>query len=118
MVSLPELAEDLGFLAPVKLDYVGNNSTGGPHSIQAVVSGDTDFGNSFNGAIIKLISAKAPLRCVVASYGTDEKQYSGFYALTDSPVKGAADLLGEHVSLNTLGAHAELRCVNTWRVVA
>src|SRR3954470_7749963 len=72
VVSLPELAEDLGYLAPVKLDYVGNNSTGGPHSIQAVVSGDTDFGNSFNGAIIKLISGKAPLRCVVASYGTDE----------------------------------------------
>jgi ABC-type nitrate/sulfonate/bicarbonate transport system substrate-binding protein len=107
IVTLPELAEDLGYLSPVKLEYVGNNSTGGPHSIQAVVSGDTDFGNSFNGAIIKLIAAKAPLRCVVASYGTDEQQYSGFYALDTSQVRGPADFVGKHVSLNTLGAHAE-----------
>lgn len=61
-VSMPELAEDLGLLAPLKLEYIGNNATGGPHSIQSVVTGDIDFGGSFNGAIINLVAAKAPLR--------------------------------------------------------
>jgi ABC-type nitrate/sulfonate/bicarbonate transport system substrate-binding protein len=106
-VTYPELAEDLGYLAPIKLDYIGNNVTGGPHSIQSVVSGDLDFGSSFNGAIIKLIAAKAPLRAVLASYGTDERFFSGYYTLAGSSVQSARDLLGKKVSMNTLGAHAE-----------
>ena len=81
-VSMVELAEDLGYLAPIKLEYIGNNATGGPHSIQSVVTGDLDIGSSFNGAIIKLVAAKAPLKAVVASYGTDEKMFAGFYQRT------------------------------------
>lgn len=106
-VSPAELAEDLGYLAPLKLSYAGNNSTGGPHSIAAVLSGDLDFGSSFNGAIIKLVATKAPIRSVVAAYGTDEKQLQGFYVLEDSPIRTARDLLGKKVSVNTLGAHVE-----------
>jgi ABC-type nitrate/sulfonate/bicarbonate transport system substrate-binding protein len=106
-VTYPELAEDLGYLAPVKLQYMGNNSTGGPHSIQAVVTGDVDFGSSFNGAIIKLIAAGAPLRSVLASYGTDAQTFSGFYTLDESPIRGAKDLIGKKIAMNTLGAHAE-----------
>jgi ABC-type nitrate/sulfonate/bicarbonate transport system substrate-binding protein len=106
-VTYPELAEDLGYLAPVKLEYLGNNSTGGPHSIQAVVTGDVDFGSSFNGAIIKLIAAGAPLRSVLASYGTDTQTFSGFYTLEGSPIRSAKDLVGKHVAMNTLGAHSE-----------
>ena len=106
-VSPAELAEDLGLLAPLKLHYAGNNSTGGPHSIAAVLSGDLDFGSSFNGAIIKLVATKAPIRSVVAAYGTDEKQLQGFYVLEDSPIRSARDLLGKKVSVNTLGAHVE-----------
>jgi len=48
-VTYPELAEALGHLAPIELQYVGNNATGGPHSIQSVVTGNIDFGSSFNG---------------------------------------------------------------------
>lgn len=107
VVSMPELAEDLGFLAPVKLEYTGTNLTGGPHSIQSVVSGDLDFGSSFNGAIIKLIAAKAPLRAVLSGYGTDEKTFAGFYTLDSSPIRGARDLIGKKVAMNTLGAHSE-----------
>jgi ABC-type nitrate/sulfonate/bicarbonate transport system substrate-binding protein len=106
-VTYPELAEDLGYLAPIKLQYLGNNSTGGPHSIQAVVTGDIDFGSSFNGAIIKLIAAGAPIRSVLASYGTDQLTYSGFYTLEDSPLRSAKDLIGRKVAMNTLGAHTE-----------
>lgn len=106
-VSPAELAEDLGFLSPLKLHYAGNNSTGGPHSIAAVLSGDLDFGGSFNGAIIKLVATKAPIRSVVAAYGTDEKQLQGFDVLEDSPIRGSRDLLGKKVAVNTLGAHVE-----------
>jgi len=106
-VSFAELAEDLGYLAPIKLDYIGNNATGGPHSIQSVVTGDIDFGSSFNGAIIKLVAAKAPLKAVLSSYGTDAKTFNGFYLLDDSRVRGPRDLSGKKVAMNTLGAHAE-----------
>jgi ABC-type nitrate/sulfonate/bicarbonate transport system substrate-binding protein len=106
-VSIPELAEDLGYLAPVKLQYMGNNSTGGPHSIQAVVTGDIDIGSSFNGAIIKLIAAGAPIRSVLASYGTDSQTFSGFYTLEGSPIRGAKGLVGKKIAMNTLGAHSE-----------
>jgi hypothetical protein len=39
-VTPPELAEDLGYLAPIKLNCVGSTASG-PTSIQAVVTGDT-----------------------------------------------------------------------------
>jgi ABC-type nitrate/sulfonate/bicarbonate transport system substrate-binding protein len=106
-VSPVELAEDLGYLAPLRLEYLGNNSTGGPHAIAAVLSGDLDIGSSFNGAIIKLVAAKAPVRSVVAAYGTDEKTFQGFYVLHDSPLRAPRDLLGKKVAVNTLGAHVE-----------
>ncbi|MEY4509029.1 MAG: hypothetical protein RLZZ450_1151 [Pseudomonadota bacterium] len=107
IVSIPELAEDLGYLAPIKLNYIGNNSTGGPHSIQAVATGDIDFGGSFNGSIVNLVSRHAPIRSVVANYGVDELVFSGFYVLDDSPIRTARDLIGKKVAMNTLGAHHE-----------
>jgi ABC-type nitrate/sulfonate/bicarbonate transport system substrate-binding protein len=106
-VSLTELADDLGFLAPLKLDFVGNNMTGGPHSIQSVLTGDLDVGSSFNGAIVKLVASKAPLTAIIASYGTDELLFQGFYALDGSPIRSPRDFIGKKVAINTLGAHAE-----------
>ena len=106
-VSVQELAEDLGFFAPLRLDYRGQNMTGGPHSIQAVVTGDLDIGSAFNGAIIKIIGAGAPLTAVVAGYGTDDRNFLGFYALEGSPIRGPRDFIGKKVAINTLGAHAE-----------
>ncbi|HWO09863.1 MAG TPA: ABC transporter substrate-binding protein [Polyangiaceae bacterium] len=106
-VTLSELADDLGFLAPVRLEYVGNNMTGGPHSIQSVLTGDLDIGGAFNGSVIKLIAAGAPLVSVISAYGTDEKMFQGFYSLDGSPIKSARDFIGKKVAINTLGAHAE-----------
>jgi ABC-type nitrate/sulfonate/bicarbonate transport system substrate-binding protein len=106
MVTFPELAEDLGYLAPVTLKFVGNTISG-PQDIQSVATGDTDFGLAFNGAIIKLIAAKVPVRAVVAGYGVDQQTFSGFYVLEDSPIRTARDLIGKKVAVNTLGAHHE-----------
>lgn len=105
-VTYPELAEDLGYLAPLKLKFIGNTISG-PQDIQSVVTGDTDFGGAFNGAIVKLISAKAPIKPVIAYYGVDDNTWTGYYVLDGSPIKTAKDLIGKKIAVNTLGAHHE-----------
>lgn len=105
-VTPPELAEDLGFLAPLRLQFV-SSTTSGPQSIQAVATNDTDFGGAFNGAVLKLVAAKAPIRAVVSLYGVDAETWNGFYVAEDSPIRSARDLIGKKVAMNTLGAHHE-----------
>ncbi|WP_240506422.1 ABC transporter substrate-binding protein [Thermoactinospora rubra] len=105
-VTLPELAEDLGYLAPVKLKWIGNTISG-PQDIQAAATGQTDFGGAFNGAIVKLAARRAPIKAVVSYYGSDKDAFQGFYVLSDSPISSARDLIGKKVGMNTLGAHAE-----------
>ncbi|WNR43649.1 ABC transporter substrate-binding protein [Paenibacillus roseipurpureus] len=105
-VTYPELAEDLGYLAPLKLKFIGNTISG-PQDIQSVVTGDTDFGGAFNGAIVKLIAAKAPIKPVISYYGVDEATWTGYYVLDGSPIKSAKDLIGKKIAVNTLGAHHE-----------
>ncbi|MBW7473832.1 ABC transporter substrate-binding protein [Paenibacillus oenotherae] len=105
-VTFPELAEDLGYLAPLKLNYIGNTISG-PQDIQSVVTGDTDFGGAFNGAIVKLLAAKAPITPVIAYYGVDDNTWNGYYVLDGSPIKSAKDLIGKKIAVNTLGAHHE-----------
>jgi ABC-type nitrate/sulfonate/bicarbonate transport system substrate-binding protein len=105
-VAPVELAEDLGYLEPIRLHFVGS-TVSGPASVQAVVTGDTDFGGAFNGAIIKLVAAKTPIVAVVGYYGIDDRRQSSFYVLENSPIRAPADLLGKKVSMNTLGAHSE-----------
>ncbi|WNM40270.1 ABC transporter substrate-binding protein [Micromonospora halotolerans] len=113
-VTLPELAADLGYLGDVRLDWIGN-VTGGPADIQATATGQTDFGGAFNGAIVKLRAAHAPITAVVAYYGSDAQTFQGYYVLQDSPIRGPRDLIGKKVGMNTLGAHAEA-VLKTWLV--
>jgi len=105
-VTFAELAEDLGYLAPIKLKQVGTTISG-PQDIQSVATGDIDFGLAFNGAILKLAAAKAPIKAVVGGYGVDKETFGGFYVLADSPIKTPHDLLGKKIAMNTLGAHSE-----------
>ncbi len=105
-VTYPELAADLGYLAPLKLKFIGN-TTSGPQDIQAAVTGDTDFGGAFNGAIVKLIAAKAPIKSVISYYGVDDETWTGYYVLDGSPISSAKDLIGKKIAVNTLGAHHE-----------
>lgn len=105
-VTFPELAESLGYYEHVTLEWIGD-VTGGPASIQAVATGEADIGNAFNGAIVKLVDSGAPIKGVLASYGSDELTHGGVYVLEDSPVRTARDLIGKKISVNTLGAQAE-----------
>jgi ABC-type nitrate/sulfonate/bicarbonate transport system substrate-binding protein len=106
LVGMGELAQELGFMEPIKLDYTGATISG-PQNIQAVATGDIDYGGAFNGAVVKLIASKVPVRAVIAYYGTDAESFSGFYVLPDSPIKTGRDLMGKKIAVNTLGAHAE-----------
>lgn len=106
IVSPVELAEDLGYLAPHQLEFV-SSTTSGPQSIQAVVTGDVDIGSAFNGAILKLVAAGAPIRAVVGSYGVDPEIWGGYYVAEDSRIRQARDLIGKKVAVNTIGAHQE-----------
>ncbi|MFD0279655.1 ABC transporter substrate-binding protein [Kitasatospora sp. NPDC127111] len=105
-VTLPELAEDLGYFDDVKLEWVGNTISG-PQDIQSAATGQIDFGGAFNGAVVKLIAAGAPVKAVISYYGVDERTFSGYYVLEDSPIRSARDLLGKKIGMNTLGAHSE-----------
>lgn len=105
-VLYPELAEDLGYLAPVKLNWIGNTISG-PQDIQATVTGDIDFGGAFNGSILKLAAAKAPIKAVIAYLGTDETTKGGLLVSDSSPITAAKDLVGRKVGVNTPGAYQE-----------
>jgi ABC-type nitrate/sulfonate/bicarbonate transport system substrate-binding protein len=105
-VTFPELAEALGYLGDVKLKWVGN-TTSGPQDIQSAATGQTDFGGAFNGAIIKLRAAKAPIKAVIGYYGSDKDTFNGYYVTQNSPIKTARDLIGKKIGVNTLGAHHE-----------
>ncbi|NED50803.1 ABC transporter substrate-binding protein [Micromonospora aurantiaca] len=111
-VTLPELAADLGYLGDVRLNWIGN-VTGGPADIQATATGQSDFGGAFNGAIVKLQAANAPITAVVSYYGSDAQTFQGYYVLDGSPIRGPRDLIGKRVGMNTLGAHAEA-VLRTW----
>jgi ABC-type nitrate/sulfonate/bicarbonate transport system substrate-binding protein len=105
-VGLPELAADLGYLGDIKLNWVGN-TTSGPQDIQSAATGQTDFGGAFSGAVVKLIAAGAPVKAVVNYYGEDDKTFNGFYVKQGSPIRSPRDLIGKKIAVNTLGAHAE-----------
>ncbi|MEV6002077.1 ABC transporter substrate-binding protein [Streptomyces griseomycini] len=105
-VTLPELAEDLGYLEDVRLEWVGNTISG-PQDIQSAATGQVDFGGAFNGAVVKLAANKAPVKAVISYYGSDRYAYNGFYVLEDSPIRSAGDLIGKKIGMNTLGGHSE-----------
>lgn len=99
-VRFQELAEDLGYYQKIKLDWVGN-TTSGPQDIQSVATGDIDVGEAFNGAVVKLNAAGAPITSVLSSYGADEGEYTGYFVLENSPIHSARDLIGKKVGMNT-----------------
>jgi ABC-type nitrate/sulfonate/bicarbonate transport system substrate-binding protein len=105
-VTFAEIADALGYLAPIRLKYVGNTISG-PQDIQSVATGDVDFGAAFNGAIVNLAAAGAPLQAVVALSFIDEVNWSGFYVLDETPIRTARDFIGKKVGMNTVGAHHE-----------
>jgi len=106
VVLFPELADDLGLLAPLKLQWVGN-TTSGPQDLQATVTNNTDFAGAFNGSIMKMIGAGAPVRAVLAYAGSDARSCMGIFVRESSSIRTARDLIGKVIGVNTLRAQGE-----------
>lgn len=107
LVMPAELAEDLGYFKKVKLDYQGA-SKGGPESIQYVATKQIDFGNSFNGAIIKSIEKGVKIKGVITAYGSTSENFMGLFAKKGTDIQEAKDLIGKKVAINIRGAHLEM----------
>lgn len=105
-VLYPELAEDLGFLAPLRLRSIGTTYSG-PQDVQSTATNDTDFSLAFNGIISKMVASGVPVRSVVGVYNVDDQIWNAYYVLDGSPIKGPRDFIGKKVAMNTLGAHSE-----------
>jgi ABC-type nitrate/sulfonate/bicarbonate transport system substrate-binding protein len=105
-ISPYEVAAKLGYLGKLELKQVGV-VTGGPESIQAVATDQTDVGGAFPSAIIKLIAAGGPIKAVIGQFGADQLAYSGLFVPEDSSIRTAQDLIGKKIGVNTLGANSE-----------
>jgi ABC-type nitrate/sulfonate/bicarbonate transport system substrate-binding protein len=105
-ISPVEVADKLGYLGKLELKSVGA-VTGGPESIQAVATGQSDIGGAFPSAVINLIAAGGPVKAVIGQFGADKDAYSGLYVPEDSSIHTAKDLIGKKIGVNTLGANAE-----------
>src|SRR4051812_30473275 len=102
-VTLPEVAEHLGYFdGKVALKWVGNTISG-PQDIQSAATGETEFGGAFGGAVEKLVSSGAGIKAVINYYGSDTKEFTGYYVPEGSPLKEPKDLVGKKVGVNTLG---------------
>ena len=105
-ISPLELADALGYLAPLTLDRVGDVQ-GGPAALQALATGQADIASAFNGAVLNIAAAGAPLTSVVSWRGTNELTSPGIYALDNGEINNARDLIGKKIGVNTLGANQE-----------
>lgn len=106
IVNLPELAKALGYLQGIKLKYLGTVQ-GGPQSLAALMSNQVDYGAAFNGAIAQMASTGAPIKAVLAYYGSSGPVNSALLVKKSSGLHSAKDLIGKKVAVNTLGANAE-----------
>lgn len=105
-VLLPQLADALGYLPGLTLKDVGTVQ-GGPQSLQALVTNQTDIGAAFNGAIAQLASTGAKIKGVIEWLGSSGDVSTGIWVLKKSPIHTAQQLIGKKVAVNTLGANAE-----------
>lgn len=101
-----EIADALGYLAPLRLERLGDVQ-GGPANLQALATGQVDIASAFNGAVLNIVGAGAPLTAVVSWRGTNEVTSPGIYALEDGDISEARDLIGKGIGVNTLGANQE-----------
>ncbi|MFP3040481.1 ABC transporter substrate-binding protein [Treponema primitia] len=106
-----ELAEDLGYLAPLKLKWIGNMISG-PQDIQTTQTNETDVGIAFMSAVINLKAANGTLIGVIGATGSDRQRSSSLVVLDNSPIISGKDLIGKTIGVNTLAAASEVYIKN------
>ncbi|MDR2133104.1 MAG: ABC transporter substrate-binding protein [Clostridiales Family XIII bacterium] len=102
-----ELAEGLGYLDPLRIDFVGN-ANGGPETLQALQTNNIDLGYAATNGIINIVAASDKNIVSISPLGgTDENTNAVILVLEDSSIQGARDLIGKTVGVNTFGAQNE-----------
>lgn len=108
-----ELGEALGYFPGLTFKKEGD-VTGGPQSLQALVSNQIDVSSSaFFGAIAQLVATGAPIKAVVSLYGSDARTHEVIASLAGSGITKPTDLVGKKIAVNTLGANDEA-VIDTW----
>lgn len=105
-IGVAELAADLGYLPGLELRYIGD-TTSGPQDIQATVTGDVAFGTAFNGSILRLAGAGAPITTVIAAQGLSPANRTSFAVRAGSRIRGPRALIGKRIGVNAVGAQSE-----------
>lgn len=107
LLDLIQMGEALNYFPTLKFTKRGD-VTGGPVSLQALVSNQIDISQqAFFGAIAQVVASGAPIKAVVSSYGANDKVHASLVTLAGSPITKPQDLLGKKIAVNTLGGNDE-----------
>lgn len=99
------LGEQKGFFTNRGIDLTLTTAQGGAAIVPAVVSGQYQFGFSNVVSLLLAQSRGLPLKVVSNgnnSTGVDGKDFGSVLVKGDSPIRGAADLPGHSIAVNTL----------------
>jgi NitT/TauT family transport system substrate-binding protein len=94
-----------GFFAAQGLNLKLETAQGGAAIVPSVISGQYQFGFSNTTSLLLAASKGLPLKVVsagVASTGKVGKDFGAVIVTSASPIKGAADLAGKKIAVNTL----------------
>jgi NitT/TauT family transport system substrate-binding protein len=99
------LGRQKGFFASRNIELTLTNAQGGAAIVPAVLSGQFQFGFSNVVSLLLAQSRNLPLKVVCNgnnSTGVDGQDFGSVLVNADSPIRGAADLPGRSVAVNTL----------------
>lgn len=99
------LGKEKGFFAERDIDLTLTTAQGGAAIVPAVLSGQYQFGFSNVVSLLLARSQGLPLKVVSNgnnSTGVDGQDFGSVLVRGDSPIRGAADLPGRSIAVNTL----------------
>lgn len=107
-VSAHELAEELGYFDGTGLSLQSTGyASGGPESLFALAAGSIDIGSAATSAVINSIAGGNDFVAAYPTNGINDAVQSKFIVLEDSPIRTIADIVGQTIAVNTLGAHLD-----------
>ncbi len=98
-IALAQLAEDLGYLAPIQLRNIG-----APNSdaliIESVLAKHSDFGSVFNGSLVLSHAKGNPVKALIGAFISAEQNGISCFVRNDVPIRSASDLIGKKIAIN------------------
>jgi len=98
-LDLVQLAEDLGYLAPIQLRNIGAPNSEA-HIIESVLAKHSDFGSAFNGTLALSRANGNPVKALIGAFISAEQNGISCFVSDDGPVHSASDLIGKKIAIN------------------